>query len=198
MLFAWSAECGAEDPVLVVPWSDPTGVSRFVDLREDPYATEEIVEAETQPAMLQALRALNAPRSAVFTAKCGVWLTTEDVELEELRFELGVDAELARAGFFSYVDVLWRDRAIFTSFHQHEQLLDRMERRVEPMEAPMAKLECVVRPALVDLSGPQEGFAMTVYVKGVGVDGAAATTSWRLALEGAVGLLRSKELTPNT
>ena len=38
MLAEWSVECSADDPVLVVPWSDPsdkTGTRRFVDLREN-------------------------------------------------------------------------------------------------------------------------------------------------------------------
>lgn len=67
MLFDWSAECAADDPVLVVPWSsdpsDSPGIAPFIDLRQDPYAAEEIPEAEAHPPLLQALRALNAPRS---------------------------------------------------------------------------------------------------------------------------------------
>ena len=36
MLAEWSAECSAEDPVLVVPWKDPDGNAAFVDLRTNP------------------------------------------------------------------------------------------------------------------------------------------------------------------
>ena len=76
MLSEWSAECSADDPVLVVPWSDPadpSGNRRFIDLRENPYDLDHLPEAEHYPALMHALRALNAARSPVFTAKCDAW-----------------------------------------------------------------------------------------------------------------------------
>ena len=67
MLSEWSAECGADDPVLVVPWSSseselPEGVasqphSEFIDLRENPYDLDHLPEAEQYPPLMQALRA---------------------------------------------------------------------------------------------------------------------------------------------
>ena len=63
MLSEWSAECSADDPVLVVPWSDPTdstGNRRFIDLRENPYDLDHLPEAEQFPPLMHALRALNA------------------------------------------------------------------------------------------------------------------------------------------
>ena len=71
MLSEWSAECSADDPVLVVPWSDSsdsTGNRRFIDLRENPYDLDHLPEAEHYPPLMHALRALNAARSPVFTA----------------------------------------------------------------------------------------------------------------------------------
>ena len=76
MLSEWSAECSADDPVLVVPWSDPSdpfGDRRFIDLRENPYDLDHLPEAEHYPPLMHALRALNAARSSVFTAKCDAW-----------------------------------------------------------------------------------------------------------------------------
>ena len=70
MLAEWSVECSSEDPVLVVPWKDPDGKSAFVDLRANPYDFDAVPEAEQHPPLMQALRALNAARSSVFTAKC--------------------------------------------------------------------------------------------------------------------------------
>ena len=54
MLAEWSAECSAEDPVLVVPWNDPGGNSafgnsRFIDLRSNPHGFDAIPEAEQHP-----------------------------------------------------------------------------------------------------------------------------------------------------
>ena len=45
MVTEWSALCSPEDPVLVVPWTDPTTNASFVDLRNNPYDFDEIPEA---------------------------------------------------------------------------------------------------------------------------------------------------------
>lgn len=200
MILEWSAECAADDPILVVPWSDETGDLRFIDLRDDPYEVDLIPEAEQHPPLLHALRALNGPRSPVFTAKCDAWPLTDSDDAEELRnlrLTLDLEPELARAGFTSYIDLLWRDRTTFASFHQQEHLLHRLERRAGALEHPQALLEAVIRPALVDLAGPQEGFAISLYVKAVAEDEGAAREHWGAALEDIVALVRSKELTPN-
>jgi hypothetical protein len=196
MLSEWSAECSADDPVLVVPWSDasdPSGHRRFVDLRENPYDLDHLAEAEQYPPLMHALRALNAARSPVFTAKCDAWPLDAE-ELDTLRVELDVSAEEAPAGFASYIDLLWRERSVFVSFHQQEQTLHRLVRHATQLDQPYAMLDCVIRPALVDLTGPQEGFAVSLYVKAVGPDPRSAEENWAAALDAVVGLLRSKDL----
>lgn len=224
MLFDWSAECAADDPVLVVPWSTESAPSnlanspasgpqnpsasaipqhlhlssRFIDLREDAYAAEEIPEADLHPPLLHALRALNASRSPLFTAKCDAWIIDAPEVLADLRLNLDLTPDDTRTGFASYIDLLWRDRTIFASFHQYEHLAHRLARRAAPLDHPFALLDCVIRPAFLDLTGPQEGFALTLYVKAVGPDQHASLENWGAALESAVALLRSKDLTPNT
>lgn len=219
MLAEWSVECGADDPILVVPWTlepptlesstpgpsitDP-GASfpapaplaptiSFVDLREDPYALDQIPEAELHPALAQALRALNAIRSPVFTAKCDAWVMAPD-ELASTQHNLDLPPAEAPYGFASYLDLLWRERTLFVSFHQGEGRLIRLARLLDPVDAPYAAVECVLRPALVDLIGPQEGFAISLYVKALGTDPAHAYEHWSKALQSVVTLLRSKEL----
>jgi hypothetical protein len=192
MLAEWSVECGAEDPVLVVPWKDPGGKAAFVDLRANPYDFDAIPEAEQYPPLMQALRALNATRSPVFTAKCDAWLLDGE-ELEQLRLNLDVAADEAPAGFGSYIDLVARGRSLFTSFPKHEQLLQRLARLAGPLERSVAVLDCVLRPALVDLDGPQEGFAISLYVKAVGDDRRAAQEEWAATLDAVVGLIRSKD-----
>jgi hypothetical protein len=196
MLSEWSAECSADDPVLVVPWSDPTdstGNRRFIDLRENPYDLDHLPEAEQFPPLMHALRALNAARSPVFTAKCDAWpLYAED--LHALQVELDVSPDEAPAGFGSYIDLLWRERSLFASFHLQEQMLHRLTRHAAPLEHPYAMLDCILRPAVVDLTGPQEGFAVSLYVKALGHDERAAATNWSSSLDAVVALLRSKDL----
>jgi hypothetical protein len=192
MLAEWSVECAAEDPVLVVPWKDPDGNAAFVDLRANPYDFDAIPEAEQYPPLMQALRALNATRSLVFTAKSDAWVLDGE-ELEQLRLNLDVEPGETPAGFASYIDLVARNRALFTSFHKHEQLLMRLTRLAAPLDRPTAALDCVLRPALVDLDGPQEGFAISLYVKAVGHDRRAAQGEWAAALDAVVGLVRSKD-----
>ena len=199
----WSAECGADDPVLVVPWHAPEGATpvRFIDLRENPYDLDQIPEAEAHPPLMQALRALNAPRSPVFTAKCDAWCMDAD-ELAGTLDELDREEEETAFGFLSYVDLLWRERSLFLSFHQSEQRVLRLCRLLEPLDHPYAAVDCVLRPAVVDLPGPaegppqraQEGFAVSLYVKALGTDAAHAYEHWSRALAAAVTLLRGKEL----
>lgn len=207
MLADWSAECSPEDPVLVVPWSDPSDPHcRFVDLREEPYELDSLPEAERFPALRNALRSLNAPRSPVFTAKCDSWPVTDPDDLARLHAELGVcpefdqalDPGLAAAAHSSYIDLLWRDRSLFASRHQHEHLADRLTRRAAPLPLPFALLECTIRPALLDLTTPQEGFALTFYVHALGADPEHAEANWSRALDEVTLLLRSRDLVPNT
>jgi hypothetical protein len=194
MLSEWSAECSADDPVLVVPWSDPSDPSRrFIDLRENPYDLDHLPEAEHYPPLMHALRALNASRSPVFTAKSDAWPLDPD-ELDALRIHLSIQVEEAPAGFASYIDLLSRERSLFASFHLQEQLLRRLTRYAESLDHPFAMLDCIIRPAMIDLNGPQEGFAISLYIKALGHDAEAAEQNWASALDSVVALMRSKEL----
>lgn len=190
MLLDWSAECAADDPVLVVPWSAPDDSAlRFIDLRENPYDLDEVTEAVERPALMHALRALNARRSPVFTAKCDAWpLGTE--ELGHVQLTLDHAADETPVGFASYIDFLWRERSIFVSVHRQEQMLDRLARLAESLHHPYALAECVIRPAVIDFDGPQEGFAISLYVKAIGHNGSAAEENWADALAALVALLR--------
>ena len=197
MLFDWSAECSADDPVLVVPWQDPSGTPRFIDLREDPYAIDSIPEAEEHPALQHALRSLNSARSPLFTAKCDIW-NADASERENLRLHLALEPEEIFAAVISYLDLLCRDRALFTSFHQHGHLLSRLERRLAPLDQPFAAAECIIRPALLDLTTPQEGFTLSLYLKAAGATAAEARAHWSAALDAVTAILRTRDLFPQT
>ena len=198
MLSEWSAECSPDDPILVVPWSDPADPNRrFIDLRENPYDLDHLPEAEHYPPLMHALRALNAPRSPVFTAKSDAWRLNQNEDQDEinaLRFNLSVEPADAPAGFASYIDLLWRERSLFASFHLQEQLLRRLTRHAESLDHPYAMLDSIIRPAIVDLTGPQQGFAVSLYVKALGHDDATAEQNWGSALSSVVSIMRGKEL----
>jgi hypothetical protein len=193
MVTDWSASCSPDDPVLVVPWSDPASGVSFVDLRMNPYDFDAIPEAVQYPALLQALRALNATRSPLFTAKSDVWPVAAD-ELQSLRLELDVDPGDSRAGFASYIDLMFREKSVFASAAHQQQWIARLLRLASALDHPAAVLECTLRPALLDLGTPQEGYAITLYVKAVGADQDNAQIAWAGALADAVKLIRSREL----
>jgi hypothetical protein len=189
----WSIECGADDPVLVVPWEDPDNPSsHFVDLRENPYDLDQIAEAEHYPPIMQALRALNATRSPVLTAKCDAWPMASD-EVEHTQLNLDILPADAPHGFTSYIDLVWRDRPVFLSIHHQEQRIQRLARLLDPIDAPYAAVDCILRPAFVDIAGPQEGFAVSLYLKALGYDAPQAYEHWSRALESVVTVIRGRE-----
>ena len=201
MYAEWSAECGTDDPVIVVPWTDPDSSARFVDLRAEPFDIADIPEAEDNPALRRALRSLNASGSGFFTSKCDLWtLSPEDRgdKLEALRLDLDLTDEEVGFGFGGYVDVLWRERGVFASAHMASERLSRLVRRAARLPHPEAALEAVLRPAVVDGAGSSgrgalEGFAATLYITAVASDPETASRRWEAALESVVDLLRERE-----
>jgi hypothetical protein len=104
--------------------------------------------------------------------------------------------EDAAFGFASYIDLLWRERSVFASAHQQQDRLDRIVRRAQRLQHPEAALECVLRPAFLDLTGPLEGFSVTLYVTALAAEPEIARRRWELAMDDIVALLRGKELEP--
>jgi len=46
---------------------------------------------------------------------------------------------------------------------------------------------------MVDLAGAREGYAVSLYVKALGVDRQSAWQQWGVGLEAVVGVLRGKD-----
>jgi hypothetical protein len=196
MLADWTAACGPDDPTLVVPWSDPESGARFINLRENPFDLPEIFETEVYPGLRRALRALNAPTSAFLTAKCDAWALYPEVaaeKLEQLRLELDLFDEDVAFGMGSYIDILPRERSRFASAHVATDLLARIVRRATRLPNQYASLELTLRPALVDLKAPLEGYSATLYLTAVAPDPETAGRRWEAALEDIVHLLRERE-----
>ena len=196
----WTAECAADAPMLIVPWADASAGAHFVNLRAEPYAIADIPEAERFPDLGRALRALNATRSPFLTAKCDAWpISPRDGagELDAMRRELMLAEDEATFAFTSYIDIIWRERTIFASAHQQQDRLDRIARRAMKLPHAESMLQCVLRPAMLDLGAPLEGFATTLYVTSLASDADLANRRWGSALEDIVDLLRSREFEVN-
>ncbi len=114
-------------------------------------------------------------------------------ELQHLQLNLDARPADASVGFASYIDLVWRERSLFSSFHRQEQVLRSLTRLAAPLDRPSAMLDCVLRPALLDFDGPQEGFAISLYVKALGSTPLSAWKEWATALAAAVAIIRGKD-----
>ena len=196
MLAEWTAACGPDDPTLEVPWSDPATGARFVNLRTHPFDLPEVFETEIYPGLRRALRSLNAANSAFLTAKCDAWTLYPEVaaeRLEQLRLELDLFDEDVAFGMGCYIDLLPRERSLFASAHVATDRLARIVRRVTRLPHDFAAFELTLRPAMVDLTAPLEGYSATLYLTAVAADPETAARRWEAALEDIVNLLRERE-----
>ena len=169
----WSVEIGAGLPVIEADWAG------FVDLRNDLGAVDGIAEAAEEPAMRAALVELNRTGSLVFTSKCEVWELGRG-EIDPLEFDCAAGCGV---GWASWVDVTARDTGLFGSFAEHEGWVRRIVARLQAERIGCGRVDVVVRPAV---AGEREGFGITLYAAGCGVDAGAARGAWEVALGAAV------------
>ena len=190
----WAAEVGPDLPVIEADWAG------YIDLRAHPEQAERIEEAAQYPALREALLRMNAPGSPVRTTKCDVWpLATE--EIDPLEFGCAVDAQLV--GLACYIDVVAIDAGLFGSFALHEPWVVAAVRRmrVGPPSQANDGLEwgCprgseYSGPGRVDLviravhAADSEGFGVTLYAAGCGVDAEAAQAAWTATLRVAAAI----------
>lgn len=176
----WSVECGADDPVVVVPWATEDGSLRYIDLRLAPASIEQISEARQCPSLAAALRRWNTVTSPVFTAKCDVWsYPAELFDAEDL------------AGFAfaqgSYIDLISTENAVFRNFAASEKQLRDWTASAQSIPLRECRCEWTLRAALLfppaANSTPQNGFATTLYVWGYGASPQAAASGWANAIE---------------
>jgi hypothetical protein len=186
----WSVALGADDPVIFVPWAasaeDVRGC-RFHDLRLDPGLIDEIEEARSRPGLRAALLLLNDGASHLWTAKCDAWTSSVDEGAEPYdRYEMDAEPGDTLFGAGSYVDLLPRDGALFSSFERQERWIRRVTERLRCAPGHAARVELVLRRAEVD-SVP--GFAVTWFVEGCGATAERATEAWGEAFHCALGVI---------
>ena len=171
----WAAEIGAGLPVIEADWAG------FVDLRAEPGRIAAIGEATMEPALREALAALNDAGSPVFTSKCEVWeLAAEEIDADEFGCGRG---EACGAGRASWIDVIARDTAVFGSFEAHEAWVRRVVEWLRGEEASQGRVDLVVRAAVAEA---REGLGITLYAAGCGPDTPAARAAWERVLRAVV------------
>jgi hypothetical protein len=170
----WAVEVGSNLPGIELPWEG------FVDLRLAQSAIGEIVEAGSHPALLTALSLLNSEASPLFTSKCDVWTLRSD-EIDPDEFD--ANAEDARAGFASYIDILQLDPEKFASFEYHEGWVRSLTAALRAIALSNGRVDFVVRAAAVD---SKSGYGLTLYAAGCGRDDSTASAAWEAVLHAAV------------
>ena len=172
----WAAEVGPGLDWIDADWA---GV---VDLRRRPEAVGEIPEAVEFPVLRDVLVAVNGTSSKVFSVKCDVWELGRG-EIDPLEF----DCEAADAGFGMalWIDLIARSAELFGSFDGHEAWVRRATDRLRLIREGCGRVDLVVRSAVVD---GREGFGVTLYAAGCGVDTGAARTAWEAILLAAAAV----------
>lgn len=170
----WSVEIGPGLPRIEAAWSG------FLDLQASPHAINTLPEPSQHSALRDALLALNAPSSPVFTSKCDAWTLTSD-EIDPDEFD--ASPQQTHTGFASYIDVLDRASARFSSFAHCEQCIRDIAAHLRSIPIACCRADIVARKAL---SNKESGYGITLYVAACGADHAAAYTPWQNALAAAV------------
>lgn len=181
----WAAEVGGDLDRIDADWPG------LIDLRKAPEAIGSIAEAVESPALREALLRLNQRDSPLFTAKCDVWELRGE-EIDPVEFDAA--AADARAGVACWIDLLAREPTVFGSFKEHEAWVRRAVLQLRSLPVSQGRVDLVIRGAT---SGGVEGFGITLYAAGCGVDTGGARTAWEAILRDAVPITMSVATTRN-
>ena len=178
----FSIELGHDDPVLDFPWRDPAGKIAYFDLKRHPDLIASIPETQEFPELAEFLLKLNSARSALESAKCDVWSTSE-LSPEE-------DIFAASHKIASYVDLVFSDTKKRMSFDLHQSLAKKLTELLRRAPALRSAIEICLRRCFFldkemekDKENVREGFYFTVYTNGYGNDNAEAHRNWTVALQ---------------
>jgi len=157
----WEVEIGGGAPVIEALWPG------FVDLRSAPQRVGEITEAMAFPALGRFLSLVNGAASPLWTSKCDVW----EPEAEEVTGETigltGDKGEAENSSLACYVDLLPRQGTLFAQWEEAEGFCRAWVERLESNSLPLCRVDLIVRQAV---AGDLEGFGITAYVSGMGVE----------------------------
>lgn len=172
----WAAEIGPDLPIIDADWPG------LIDLRHHPEDVNQISEAAQHPALRDALLRLNAPESPVRTSKCDVWTLDAD-EIDPLEFGCALNQQLV--GVACYVDLLAVNAAVFGSFAQHEQWAAAAVRTMRQTHSAPGRVDLVIRAAH---AAGRDGFGLTLYAAGCGVDPDAAQAAFRVIVSAGTAI----------
>jgi len=182
----WEVEVGGGAPVIEADWPG------FVDLRRYPERVERLSEVKDFPALAEALVALNAQTSPVWTSKCDVWPV---VDLADPAVapgspaavfspfdpdELDAPPEDAAYAIACYIDLLprsdkqWPDPAMAAAACKHVCSL------LHAFPLRCCRVDLITREALIVAGRVDLG--ITAYLTACGPSPAGATKALQAAL----------------
>lgn len=172
----FAVELGADDETLEIPWAGGENGPKYYDLKRYPEHLPNIEEARHLPELRELLKALNSQISIVETAKCDAWSSTA----------MSVEDEIFGAPhkFGSYVDLLFSEEPARCSFPDHEQFAKHLVQLLKKAPEIPAAAEFIIRRSFCRVDGEIcEGYYITFYLFGYGVDESESRLRWGVALK---------------
>lgn len=172
----FAVELGKDDETLEMPWASGVNGQQYYDLKRHPELLREVEEAQRYRDLGEFLVALNSTESAVETAKCDCWASTE-INPEEEIFE-------ASCKFGSYVDLLFSDQRARYSFPKYEPWAKRLTGLLKKAPEIPAAAEFIIRRCYYHVAdGMSDGFYITFYLFGYGENETQARQRWAVGLK---------------
>jgi hypothetical protein len=179
----FAVELGEHDETLEMPWAAEARGPKYHDLKRRPELLSEVEEAQRFRELGEFLAAVNSNASALETAKCDAWASTEINPEEEI---FGAAHKVG-----SYVDILFSDERARFSFPDHEQWAKRLSDLLKKAPEIPAAAEFLIRRCHYHVTGGiREGFYVTFYLFGYGEDEPQARQRWAIALKLAENAIR--------
>jgi hypothetical protein len=173
----YAVELGAQDEVLELPWAAHDQGLQYYDLKRHPGLLAQVNEAQAVPELGEFLAMINSPASLLETAKCDVWSST-DMNPEE-------DIFAAAVKFGSYIDLLFSQNPCRFSFGDHEHLAKTLSAMLKRVPEIPATADFLIRRCYYNYekAPTKDGFYITAYLFGYGVDEKRARTQWAIGLK---------------
>lgn len=145
----WEVEIGGDGPVIEACWAG------FIDLRKAPERAAELDEVKSFSPLGQALIALNAPGSAVWSAKCDAWLQLEEGAWDADELDAAHDEALCAAA--CYIDLLASDPAKALDEAHARAIV----RQLRSQTLTCCRVDLIVRRAWMGATLPDSASAQT-------------------------------------
>lgn len=159
-------ELGDGDARLEVPWEKADGSARYLDLRDDPKAIQQIEPARRHRPLHSFLTTVNSPDSVFSTVCCRVWLEPETGETSE---------------FASEIDLFFELEELNTERSHYEGLCQRLLELLAQESGETVRAELRVRRCRFSQTGGN-GFGLALFLRAHGETAGQAEIRWGLGL----------------